>query len=118
MKCRFGGINIQSNNPAPVFEFYKKLGFRVLQEPDERWFGAMLALQLGGQTPVIWIWKQGEADREVCHNHLVFLTDGHIDSVYQEICDAGIECEPPFIASWGGKALILHDPDGNLLLFL
>ena len=29
-----------------------------------------------------------------------------------------IECKPPFTAVWGGRELILHDPEGNELLFL
>ena len=47
MNFKFSGINIYSKKPEMVFEFYKKLGFRVLEEgaPDDKWYGAMLALQ-------------------------------------------------------------------------
>ena len=119
MKCRFGGLNIHTDNPEAVLEFYRKLGFRVLQEPTEPYFGAMLALELAiGQTPVIWIWKRGKEDRECCCNHFVFLTDGHPNEVYQQILLAGIPCDPPSKAEWGGQEMILHDPAGNSILFL
>ena len=119
MKCRFGGINISTDKPHEVLEFYRKLGFRVLQEPTEPWFGAMIALQLSaGQTPVIWIWKSGVNEQEPCCNHLTFMTDGHMDETYAQITSSGIECDPPFTAAWGGRELILHDPAGNELLFL
>ena len=36
MEVAFSGINIYSKKPEAVFEFYKKLGFRVLEELDER----------------------------------------------------------------------------------
>lgn len=119
MKYRFGGINIYAERPEAVLQFYKALGFRVLQEPSEPWFGAMLALQMSaGQVPVIWIWQRTEGDTTVCCNHLAFMTDGHLEAVYRQILSSGMECDPPFIAPWGGKELILHDPAGNELLFL
>ena len=119
MKCRFGGINISTDKPHETLEFYRKLGFRVLQEPSEPWFGAMIALQLSaGQTPVIWIWRRGDNEQKSCCNQLTFMTDGHMDETYAQITASGIECEPPFTAAWGGRELILHDPAGNELLFL
>ncbi len=38
MEFKFSGINIYSKNPETVLEFYKKPGFRVLEEiaPDDR----------------------------------------------------------------------------------
>ena len=41
-----------------------------------------------------------------------------MDEVYENIVLAGIECNPPFTAAWGGRELILRDPEGNELLFL
>ena len=79
MEVAFSGINIYSKKPEAVFEFYKKLGFRVLEA--------------------------------VSYTHLR-------DEVYESIVAAGIACKPPFTAVWGGRELILHDPEGNELLFL
>ena len=120
MKFKFSGINIYSKKPEVVFEFYKKLGFRVLEErsPDDKWYGAMLALQEDENEPMIWIWRQSDEDNNVVCNHFVFSADGKMDEIYEAITAAGIECNPPFIAAWGGREFILHDPEGNELLFL
>lgn len=120
MNFKFSGINIYSKKPEVVFDFYKKLGFRVLEErsSDDKWYGAMLALQEGADEPMIWIWRLGENDNSVARNHFVFTTNGKMDQVYESIIATGIECQPPFTAVWGGRELILHDPEGNELLFL
>ena len=77
-----------------------------------------IALQEDENEPIIWIWHQGNDDNSVICNHFVFSTNGKMDEVYENIVAAGIECKPPFTAVWGGKELILHDPEGNELLFL
>ena len=120
MNFKFSGINIYSKNPEMVFEFYKKLGFRVLEEsaPDDKWYGAMLALQDDENEPMIWIWRSDDDDNHVVCNHFVFSTNGKMDEVYENSIAAGIDCNPPFKAVWGGMELILHDPEGNELLFL
>lgn len=120
MNFEFSGINIYSKKPEVVFEFYKKLGFRVLEEvaPDAKWYGSTLALQNGANEPMIWIWRQSDEDNRVVRNNFVFSTNGKMDEVYENIVAAGIACKPPFTAVWGGRELILHDPEGNELLFL
>ena len=62
MEFKFSGINIYSKKPEVVFEFYKKLGFRVMEEvsPDDKWYGSTLALHDGSDEPMIWIWRQGD----------------------------------------------------------
>lgn len=120
MEFKFSGINIYSKKPEVVFEFYKKLGFKVLEESaaDDEWYGAMFALQEDKNEPMIWIWRQGDKDNNIVCNHFVFSTNGKMDEVYENIIAAGIECKPPFTAVWGGRELKLHDPEGNVLLFL
>lgn len=113
----FGGINIYAKEPVTVLNFYRALGLRVVREPaaESRWYGAELALQ-GGDSPVIWIWRLEEGDG--AKNHLVFHADCGLDVMYERICKAGIACNPPFMAGWGGQELILQDPAGNEILFL
>lgn len=120
MKFEFTGINIYSKNPEKVFDFYKKLGFRVLEEvpPNNEYYGSTLALSEADNPPLIWIWRQKDNDNSVVRNHLSFSTNGKMDEVYEKIISAGIKCDPPFIAAWGGRELILYDPEGNELLFL
>ena len=120
MQFQFSGVNIYSKTPEVVLAFYQKLGFRVLNECpfDDRWYGAMLALQDSADQPVIWIWRQdAEDDRMVC-NHFVFSANGMLDAIYAGVTAAGIDCDPPSTAAWGGRELILQDPAGNELLFL
>ena len=120
MRFQFSGINIYSKKPKVVFDFYKKLGFRVLEEvpSDNKWYGSTLALQDGADTPMIWIWRRSDEDDNVVCNHFVFSADGKMNEIYETITAAGIECNPHFIAAWGGMEFILHDPEGNELLFL
>ena len=86
----------------------QELGFRVLEEvsSDDKWYGSTLALQDGSDEPMIWIWRQGDEDNSVVCNHFVFSTNGKMDEVYENIVAAGIECNPPFTAAWGGRELI------------
>lgn len=120
MNFKFRGINISSNNPEKTFEFYKKLGFRVLEEcePDDQWYGATFALQDDKDEPVIWIWRRQDGDEMVVKNNFVFGVDGKLEETYHQFKAAGIECDPPVVAVWGGQELTLTDPDGNSLLFL
>ena len=62
MEVAFSGINIYSKKPEAVFEFYKKLGFRVLEEvaPDDKWYGSTLALQDGDNAPIDVYKRQGQ----------------------------------------------------------
>ena len=119
MDIKFSGINIFTPHPVRSFEFYKKLGLRVVEtsEPDNRWYGAMLALCDGADEPVIWIWRSTE-EAEATRNRLVFSAGEHMDEVYERIKAAGIEIEPPYTAEWGGREMALTDPDGNSILFL
>lgn len=120
MGFKFSGINIYTKEPESVFEFYKKLGFRVLEEvpSGDPWYGATLALQDGADEPIIWIWRQDDRDNSIVCNHFVFSANERMDEIYESIISAGIECKPPFTAVWGGRELILKDPAGNELLFL
>lgn len=120
MDYKFSGINIYSKKPEVVFEFYEKLGFRVIEKvsPDNKWYGSTLSLQDGADEPKIWIWRQSDEDSSVVCNHFVFFANGKLDEIYENIIAKGIDCKPPFTAAWGGRELILHDPEGNELLFL
>ncbi len=120
MNFRFGGINISSDNPVDTFKFYRKLGFRVLKEcaPDDQWYGATFALQEDKDEPVIWIWRRQDGDEMIVRNLFVFDTDGRLGEVYHQFKGAGVECDAPVTAVWGGQEMMLTDPDGNNLLFL
>jgi len=119
MNFRFSGININSEEPQKTFEFYKKLGFRITEtaEVDNEWYGATFALEGEKNEPQIWIWRRQEGDKPI-NNQFVFDTDNKLDELYEQFKEAGIDCKPPITAEWGGRELLLTDPDGNTLLFL
>ena len=122
MNFKFSGVNISSTDPVKTFAFYKNLGFRVTEEcaPDDKWYGATLALTDESDEPQIWVWRRQAGDSGCVSNLLVFGTenDEQLHAVYEQFKEAGVACEPPARAVWGGLELMLTDPDGNRLLFL
>ncbi|WP_321002863.1 hypothetical protein [Eisenbergiella porci] len=64
MGMSLSGINIYTKNPAQSFNFYKGLGWEVVEEGDWEtdWFGA--EFRLGELT--IWIWNDQESQKPRC----------------------------------------------------
>ena len=113
----FHGINYYSRQPDKLFEFYKTLGLRVVQEKEsEDYYGAALTLSDGAE-PVLWIWAVPPGEEQPCCNHLYFTTEGKVPEVYARLRAAGISCPEPVSTFWGGMELIVTDPDGNPVLF-
>ncbi len=118
MDVHFHGLNYYSKNPQRLFDFYKTLGFTVIQEKEsDDYFGGALALS-DQKEPVMWIWTIPNNQEKTCCNNLYFRTGGKVWEVYESIKQAGIECPKPIKTSWGGTELIVTDPDGNTVLFL
>ncbi len=114
---KFHGINYYSKQPQKIFDFYKALGLRVVQEKEsEDYFGAALALT-DETEPLIWIWSIPEGEEQACCNHLYFTTNGNVPEVYNTLKAKGIDCEEPVKTFWGGMELIVTDPDGNTILY-
>lgn len=113
----FGGINYYSAQPEVLLSFYKKIGLRVVEKPasEDEYFGAGLALG-GGDVPVMWIWRAPKGSES--KNNLSFSAGVNLDTIYHDVREAGIACEPPARAPWGGMEFLLTDPDGNTILFL
>lgn len=118
MNIHFHGLNFYSKQPQIIFDFYKALGFRVVQEKEsDDYYGAALALT-DEKEPVMWIWSIPEGKEQACCNNLYFTTDGKVDEIYENIKAAGIDCPEPIKTFWGGTELTVIDPDGNTILFL
>lgn len=90
MGISLSGINIYTKNPAQSFNFYKGLGWEVIEEGDLEtdWFGA--EFRFGELT--IWIWNALKAK--------------------------GYDITEPELKFYGDYEMKLKDADGNLLLFL
>lgn len=89
MNIHFYGLNFYSKQPQVIFDFYKALGFRVVQGKEQS-----------------------------CCNNLYFTTNGKVEEIYENIKAAGIDCPEPIKTFWGGTELTVTDPDGNTILFL
>lgn len=118
MNIHFHGINFYSKQPQRLFDFYKALGFRIVQEKEsDSYYGAALALT-DEKEPVIWIWAVPENEETHCCNNLYFTTNGKLNEVYENIKAVGIDCPAPVKTAWGGMEMMVTDPDGNTILFL
>lgn len=114
---KFHGLNYYSQEPQRLFDFYKKLGLRVIQEKEsDDYFGAAFALS-DESEPVLWIWSIPEGQKQPCCNNLYFTTDGKVTEVYERLRALGIDCPEPIHTFWGGMELIVTDPDGNTILY-
>ena len=82
--AKFDGMNYYSANPERLFDFYSRLGLRVMDRaaPGDEYFGASLALA-GSDRPVMWIWRAPEGTE--CKNNLSFTTGGNLDMAYRAI---------------------------------
>lgn len=112
----FRGINISSKDPKRLVSFYKKVLEIPILEDDENYDGVVFGFIK--DAPVFWIWDENKWGKSnegpVC---LVFSCDDHIKT-YEDLTRKGVELDPPTTASWGGKELLLTDPDGNKVLIL
>lgn len=115
----FGGINISSKNPELLAKFYnEKLGIPILTENpgQSNYDGVELGFNI--KEPVIWIWDENKWGKSNFGPvTFVFLCD-NLDKTYHELKEKGVELDPPITAVWGGKELIVKDPDGNNILML
>ena len=117
MITKFHGVNISSQNPEQLVKFYnEKLGVPILQKDEDSYDGAELGFIEG--SPVITIWDEnrwGKSSEGAVN--FVFSCDD-LDQTYEELKVKGVNIEPPITAVWGGKELLLIDPDGNKVLLL
>ncbi|MBP3390973.1 MAG: hypothetical protein J6L58_04715 [Clostridia bacterium] len=82
MDLNFHGLNFYSKQPQKLFDFYKALGFRVVQEKEsDDYFGAALALT-DKKEPVMWIWSVPKDKEQPCFNNLYFTTNVKVYEIY------------------------------------
>jgi len=124
MITTFCGMNISSKNPEAMVQFYTKvLGIPALANKspeaaadDVNYDGTEIGFGL--MQTRIFIWdenKWGKSNTGIVT--FVFKCDD-IDATYQNILEKGVDVAPPISTEYGGKELILKDPDGNKVLIL
>ena len=113
MITSFFRINLTSDNPKALVEFYRDvIGMPLLGEPDPHYDGVLLGFVA---EPHLCIWCADENKRANSGNaELVFVCDD-VNKTYEELCRRGLVSGAPFETYWGGVVLECHDPDGNLI---
>jgi len=113
---RFSGINISSEVPLRLVDFYENiLGLKVLEDYPSG-DGVIIGNDLN--EPVIWIWDQTKWENSNSGFVTFVFNVPNLEEKYKEIIKSGYEVSPITTASWGGKELRLKDPDGNHILIL
>jgi hypothetical protein len=109
-------INISSKDIKILVDFYHvKLGIPIIFEG----YGDYDGIQLGflENAPTICIWDENKWNPYEGIVNLVFRCD-NLEQTYKELLEQGIEINPPYKASWGGREMMILDPDGNKILLL
>ena len=114
MGISLSGINSYTKNPAQIFEFYRGLGWKVVNEGDlsTDWFGT----EFGFNNLTIWIWHDKDGKYDIKNNFVI-----HCDDIFEtnkELKAKGYDVSEPELMFYGDYEMKLFDEDGNLLLFL
>ena len=113
MITSFFRVNLTSNNPKALVEFYRDvIGMPLLGELDAHYDGVSLGFVA---EPHLCIWRADENKKVNSGNaEFVFMCDD-VNQTYEELRQRGLESAPPFETYWGGVVLECRDPDGNLI---
>ena len=112
---KFSGMNISSKDPKRLALFYRDVLGVPMLEADDNFDGVVFGNTLG--EPAFWIWDEKEYVSNTGNVTFVFSHDDP-DKLYEELKQKGVELDPPKVADWGGKELIVKDPDGNTALII
>jgi predicted enzyme related to lactoylglutathione lyase len=108
-------VNIYSDNPAVVVEFYNgKLDIPLLFEGFGDYEGACFGFIK--DAPNICVWHK-KRPIDISSPVIVLGSDG-LDEVYKDLLAKGVGLTPPVMASWGGRELIFNDPEVNVIMVL
>jgi predicted enzyme related to lactoylglutathione lyase len=109
-------VNISSKEVKGLVDFYHGiLGIPMVFEGYGDYDGVQLGFRKDAPTLCIWDENKWGAYEGIVN--LVFGCDS-LDQTYQELKSKGLEIDPPYKAAWGGRELLLNDPEGNKLMLL
>lgn len=115
MITKFHCVNITSKDPKALAKFYRAIGAPVYVEND-CYDGWNIGDPEKGGT--ICVWDENSWGKSTAGYITVVLDSNDVEKTYEEIKNKGFEINPPKTADWGGKELILNDPDGNIVMIL
>lgn len=64
------------------------------------------------------VWDENRWGKSTAGFVTIVLNTDDIQATYEAIISRGIKIDPPKTADWGGKELVFHDPDGNIVTVL
>ncbi|MGI6173778.1 MAG: VOC family protein [Christensenellales bacterium] len=112
---KFHCVNISSKGPKALAVFYRAIGAPVFVENDRYDDWKIGDPKKGGS---VCIWDENRWGKSTAGHITIVLNADDVQSTYEEIKSRGIETDPPKTADWGGKELVLRDPDGNIVMIL
>ena len=113
---KFRGMNISSKDPKRLALFYRDILGVTMLEDDPNFDGVTFGNN--ENEPVFWIWDEKNWGQSNTGTVTFVFDSDNLDKTYEELKAKGVGLEPPKTASWGGRELIVKDPDGNTVLFL
>lgn len=108
-------INISSDDPKRLADFYSKLGINVFVK-NENYDGFNFGNAENEAKICVWDkarWGTQKGD----YITLVFNVED-LESTYNDLKSKGLDITPPIKTEWGGLKLMLNDPDGNEIMIL
>jgi len=119
----FCGMNISSKNPEAMVQFYTEvLGIPALANKSPEAAGQLnydgTEIGFDPMQTRIFIWDENKWGKSNTGTVTFVFKCDDIDATYQSIKEKGVDIDPPISTQYGGKELILKDPDGNKVLIL
>ena len=120
----FCGMNISSKNPEALVRFYTDvLGIPALANKNPEatadevnYDGTEIGFDL--MQTRIFIWDENKWGKSNTGTVTFVFKCDNIDMTYQNIKEKGIHVDPPIPTPYGGRELVLKDPDDNKVLIL
>jgi catechol 2,3-dioxygenase-like lactoylglutathione lyase family enzyme len=111
----FVSVNLYTVLPEEIVAFYRdKLGIPCLFEGYGGLDGAQVGFPDSHAHLTVWDSTKWGDQGELA---FVFRCDS-LDATYAELKSKGVEADPPYTASWGGRELLVRDPLGNKIWLL
>jgi len=120
----FCGMNISSKNPEAMVRFYTEvLGLLALaNKSPEAATGEVnydgTEIGFDHMQTRIFIWDESKWGKSNTGTVSFVFKCNDIDVTYQKIKEKGVDVDPPISTKYGGRELVLKDPDGNKVLIL
>ena len=113
---KFSGIHISSKDPKRIALFYRDVLGWVMIDDGSTFDG--VRFEGRDDNPIVWIWDENKHGK--MNEGAVYFTFDcpDPDAMFKKLTEKGVTLDPPKMCSWGGKELLVIDPDGNKILLV